>query len=68
VARLPALKVFEFGFLALSALWAIYLMVALFFYYRRCVQRRPAQQCHAVLEVDAGQRFRHPGEQDAGRR
>jgi ABC-2 type transport system permease protein len=33
MALLPALKVFEFGTLALSALWAFYLMVALFFYY-----------------------------------
>ncbi len=33
MAMLPALKVFEFGTLALSALWALYLMAALFFYY-----------------------------------
>ena len=46
-------KFFE---LASGALWWFaYLMVALFFYLRRRLQRRPAQQLDAVLEVDAGQ-------------
>lgn len=30
---IPVLKVFEFGFLAVSGLWFLYLMAALFFYY-----------------------------------
>ena len=50
---ISALKIYELGYLVLLALWLAYLAVALFFLLRRRVQRRPAEQCDAVLEVDA---------------
>ena len=56
---MSALALLQLVFGGVGAMWGAYLLVALYFYYRRCLLGRPAQQFHAVLEVDAADRPDH---------